>query len=48
MDPSVRNIMMTTINENDVSLSAENLKGVSVLARVGSKDQSVPAWHMRR
>ena len=48
VDHRLRYILEASIAENCATSMASNLRGTAVYARVGSKDQTVPAWFSRR
>ncbi|CAL1546091.1 unnamed protein product [Lymnaea stagnalis] len=47
-DPSVKAIMEACIGENDADKHVANLKGIPVLARIGSNDRTVHPYYVRR
>src|SRR5690349_13105440 len=47
-DPYVRSVLERTLSEYDAEMYAPNLKGVPLMVRMGSADETVPPLFNRR
>jgi len=48
VDPKLKYVLEATFAEHNADFFAGNLRGIPVLARVGSEDKAVPPWEVRR